>query len=81
VTTTLTQVATGTSATIRVVTSYDSDTQVDNVVHVIIGSGIPDFTIKPAHNTSFMVTGRIGLRFDPDTQRVCLVTVDYTELS
>lgn len=119
-TTTLTQVPTGVSATIKVVTKFDYAIDVGTLVHRIIGSGIPDFTVKPAQtragtyeflaeneaaaialrdllrtggpfnlsdsgtaiaNSTFMVTGRISLATDPTTQRVVLISVDFTEVN
>jgi hypothetical protein len=46
VTSTLTQVSTGTSVTIKVVTEYNSETPVPNVVHIVLTSSTPDFTVK-----------------------------------
>jgi hypothetical protein len=119
VTTTLTHLATAASATITVVTEYNSSTVVDNRVHTIIGSALPEYTLKPAQprtgrfaflcpseaaalslrslltsmgsftlsdsvstfsDMTFLVTGTISLEVDPQTLRVVIVGVDFSEI-
>jgi hypothetical protein len=45
---TVTNVPTGEAKTIALVRSYRTAVQVPTVVHDVIGSGTPDFTVKPA---------------------------------
>ena len=65
---TITNVPTGQSRTVRQIRTYMGSSGVGTLTHVVIGSGVPDFTIKPAQTR----TGQFDLLCNNETDAINL---------